>query len=158
MWRKMKPTIKSSKRSSQESASKIMCGICPHNGEVNVSLSETRSIPLSWQQFLKYPPECGYRSLNFLMYTQCAQSHQGEAANSNPASSPDLYVELPEVMPERQVALKRPSSAKAWGGGGENAACGALRQQRQYEEIKASSPKPWATAHHSTKAISTQQK
>lgn len=43
------------------------------------------------------------------MCTQCAQSHQGEAANSHPASSPDLCVQLPEVMPERQVALKRPS-------------------------------------------------
>lgn len=96
------------------------------------------------------------------MCTQCAQSHQGEAANSNPASSPDLYVEIPEVMPERQVALKRPSGSapqpRLGVGVGRMLHAGALRQQRQYEEIKASSPKPWATAHHSTKAISTQQK
>lgn len=43
----------------------------------------------------------------------------------HPASSPDLCVQLPEVMPERQVALKRPSvsAPQPTLGGGEGKRC-----------------------------------
>lgn len=41
------------KRSNQESASKIMCATCSRKeGVVYGSLSETKSVPLSGQQFL----------------------------------------------------------------------------------------------------------